>query len=297
MNPAGRINSCGRCHSGSARLALIRGENPALTVAGDANVGITCVVCHDPHENHIWTNAITASVITNQLRYALTSTNDFSLGTSDNFAAKYNPNINLCAQCHNHRGASWTSSGRPPHHSPQYNTMLGTIGELPAGTSAIRGTHASLEKQCVTCHMPKTEVTAGAHPNMAGHSFKVDSYDACQSCHTFPELLVDFTAMVISFRIDQVKADLNLWATTKAPLALRNKYGALAWEYTVPGSLSSGSAGPTSAEQAQIPDTIKRARFNLYIVKYDGSYGTHNPLHAIALLEAARNWVQEELNK
>jgi hypothetical protein len=297
MNPAGRINSCGRCHSGSARMALIRGENPAVTIAGDANVGITCVVCHDPHENHIWTNAITASVITNQLRYALTSTNDFSLSTSDNFAAKYNPNINLCAQCHNHRGANWTSSGRPPHHSPQYNVMLGTIGELPTGTTAFRGAHAGLEKQCVTCHMPKTEVAAGSHPNMAGHSFKVDAYDACQTCHTFPELLVDFTAMVVSFRIEQVKVELDLWATTKAPVALRNKYGALAWEYTVPGSLSTGSAGPTSAEQAQIPDNIKRARFNLYIVKYDGSYGTHNPMNTIALLEAARNWVQEELNK
>jgi nitrate/TMAO reductase-like tetraheme cytochrome c subunit len=296
MNPAGRINSCGRCHSGSARLALIKGENPSITVTNDANVGITCAVCHDPHQNHVWTNVLTGTVITNQLRQALVSTNDFSLSTSENFTAKYNPNINVCAQCHNHRGATWTSSGRPPHHSPQYNMLLGTVGELPAGTTPFRAAHAGLEKQCVTCHMPK-EVVTGSHRGLAGHSFQVESFEACQSCHVFPELLVNFTAMVISSRIQQVKADLDLWGTTKAPLALRTKYGALAWEYTTPGELSTGTAGPNSSEQAQVPDNIKRARFNLYIVKYDGSYGSHNPLNAINLLEAARTWVQEELNQ
>ncbi len=294
MNPAGRISACGRCHSGSARLALAKGENPAVTVANDANVGITCAVCHEPHQKRTWTNVLTGLSYTNQLRYAITSTNDFSLATADNFTTKHNVNINVCGQCHNHRGASWTSSGRPPHHSPQYNMMLGTVGELPTGTKAILGTHASLEKQCVTCHMPGA--TGGSH-GVGNHSFRVESYDACSSCHVFPELLKDFTAMVIELRIDQVKADLNLWATTKAPAALSTKYGTRAWEFTVAGDISGGGAGPSSSEQAQIPDNIKRARFNLYIVKYDGSYGSHNPLHSIALLEAARNWVQGELNK
>ena len=66
------------------------------------------------------------------------------------------------------------------------------------------------------------------------------------------------------------------------------QYGALAWEYTVPGELSTGTAGPSSSQQALIPDNIKRARFNLYIVNNDGSHGTHNALHALALLDAAR---------
>ena len=49
MNPPSRINSCGRCHSGTARLALVNGLNPSNTLTNDANVGITCAVCHDPH--------------------------------------------------------------------------------------------------------------------------------------------------------------------------------------------------------------------------------------------------------
>ena len=96
-------------------------------------------------------------------------------------------------------------------------------------------------------------------------------------------------------RIQQLKSQLDLWATTKSPIALRTKYGALAWEYTTPGELSTGTAGPNSSEQLQIPARIKYARFNLYIIQNDGSLGTHNALHILALLDAAQAWVQEEL--
>jgi hypothetical protein len=174
------IDSCGRCHSGSARIALLHGKNPSITVTNDANVGITCVVCHDPHQNHVWTNVMTGIVYTNQLRQALSSTNDFFLSTSDIFTNKYNPNINLCAQCHNHRGASWTSSSRPPHHSPQYNMLLGTVGVLPEGVSGAPAAHAGtrflsddsgrsflVTNQCVTCHMQTGNFQHGPPPSPA----------------------------------------------------------------------------------------------------------------------------------
>ncbi|MCL4785879.1 MAG: hypothetical protein KJ070_03665 [Verrucomicrobia bacterium] len=289
MNPANRINSCGRCHSGSARDALLKGLDPAVAVAGDANLGVTCTTCHDPHRNtpHGF-----------QLRNPVVSTNDYWLSTSDSFASKYDPNINLCAQCHNHRGATWTSTGRPPHHSPQYNILLGTVGEVAGSIARRPSTHAlAIERQCVGCHMPKEEFTSEAQPAITGHKFKVETYESCLSCHPFPEPLKDFTALVVTNRISQVKAALDLWATTKAPDQLRTNYGVLAWEYTVPGDLSSGTAGPTTALQAQIPDGIKKARFNLYLVKYDGSYGAHNPLYSLDLLDLAAGWVLEELNK
>ena len=53
--------------------------------------------------------------------------------------------------------------------------------------------------------------------------------------------------------------------------------GRRAWEYTMPGALSPGGPGPNAAEQTLIPDNIKKARFNLYLVLYDGSFGVHNP--------------------
>jgi hypothetical protein len=110
-------------------------------------------------------------------------------------------------------------------------------------------------------------------------------------------LLLTFATFAISSQIQSVKNLLDLWATTKAPEALRTKYGARAWDYTNPGELSTGGPGPSSGEQAQIPDNIKKARFNLYIVKYDGSYGVHNGPHAVSLLESARTWVEAELNQ
>ena len=287
MSPSGRVDSCGRCHSGSARLTMLSGKS-ALAVTNDANVGITCVVCHDPHRNHVWTNVLTQVVSTNQIRYPVASTNDYSLSTSDVFTNKYNPNINVCAQCHNQRGASWTSTSRPPHHSPQYNMMLGTAGELDPGASRWRASHGLLiEKQCVGCHMQAEEYQSEAQPAVTGHRFEVDTYATCMACHPLPELLVDFTQYAISNRIWEVKSELDLWGTTKAPLALRTNYGALSWEYSTPGGLSSGTKAPTTAEQAQIPDRIKKARYNVYMVYHDGSFGVHNGVHSVNLLDAA----------
>lgn len=291
MNPSGRISNCGRCHSGSSRIALLKGKDPAVAVAGDANVGLTCVVCHDPHA----TNANPA-----QLRNPVYSTNDYFLATSDNFASKYNPNINVCAQCHNHRGASWTSSSRPPHHSPQYNMLIGTVGERADGsTNAKPAGHAVLiANQCSGCHMQTEEYQSEAMPAVTGHSFEVESYQSCIPCHgPYPEFGIEFTMTYMSSRIAQVKAQLDLWATTKAPDALRTKYGVLAWEYTNPGDLSSGTPGPNSTEQGQIPDNIKKARYNLYLVQYDGSLGVHNGPYAFKLLDDAAAWIQAELNK
>jgi hypothetical protein len=304
MSPSGRINSCGRCHSGSVRLALAGGM-PASAVttnlANDANVGITCVVCHDPHQNHVWTNVLTGAITTNQLRYAVASTNDFILTTTDNFTNKFNPNVNICAQCHNHRGALVTTTSRPPHHSPQYNMLLGTVGVRADGSTNARpaGHALGIEKQCVGCHMQTADFQSEAHPAISGHSYKVELYNTCLPCHPFPEGLVDLTTLVVSNRINQLKTQLDLWGTTKAPPILRTNYGALSWEYSTPGDLSTGTNSPPASLQTTnyIPATIMSARFNLYLVKYDGSYGTHNPFYTLDLLEAADAWVLQELNK
>ena len=286
MNPSDRISSCGRCHSGSARLSMIKHE--PLPV-GDANVAITCAVCHDPHQ----TNANPA-----QVRNPLYSTKDYFLSTSDVFTNKYDPGVNLCAQCHNHRGATWQGTSRPPHHSPQYNMLLGTVGELESGVAPNDpAAHAFLSKQCVTCHMQTEEYVSEAQPEVTGHSFAVETFDTCSGCHPQPEQLVEFTQESVSLRIEEVKEALDLWGTTKAPEALRVKYGKIAWEYTTIGGLSSGGPGPSSSEQALIPDNIKKARFDLYLVLHDGSFGVHNGPYAIKLLDTAMEWVRAELDQ
>jgi hypothetical protein len=53
--------------------------------------------------------------------------------------------------------------------------------------------------------------------------------------------------------------------------------------------------GPDAAGQALIPDNIKKARFNLYLVVNDGSLGTHNWIFALNLLSASENLIAQEL--
>jgi hypothetical protein len=287
MNPANRIDSCGRCHSGSARWTLLEGK-PLPT--GDANLGIQCINCHEPHSK-------TANP--HQLYNPVSSTNDYFVTTSGSFISQYDPQINVCAQCHNHRGANWTNSSRAPHHSPQYNFLLGTVGLMDSGLSPHQpASHALLiQNQCVGCHMQSTNYVSESLPAVTGHTFRVQSFDTCRSCHPFPEQLAQFTTDVISNQVQTIKAELDLWALTKAPVELRSQYGTRAWEYSTPGDLSPGGVGPSAADQALVPANIQKARFNLYIVLYDGSYGIHNAPFASLLLDTAQNWVEEEMNK
>jgi hypothetical protein len=293
MNPASRINACGRCHSGSVRVSLI--NKRALPVR-KANVPLGCVACHDPHARHTWKNPVTGLQYTNQLRSPLFSTNSYSLATTDVFKKKYNPNVNVCGQCHNQRGASWQSTSRPPHPSPQYNILLGNLNDTDTRQPHYQpSSHALLiPNQCAGCHM-QTAPASGETAALTGHAFTVNSLDACKECHPFPELLTQVVQDAFSAEIQDLKQSLDLWATTRAPAALRAKYGTLAWEYTNPGQLSSGGAGPDSNEQKQIPVRIQKARFNLYLVVHDGSLGIHNPDYTGSLLQAASQWIEDEM--
>jgi hypothetical protein len=321
LGPSVYIPSCGRCHSGTVRDALL--QNAPLPGGHEAGaVGVACATCHDPHSKHVhtnmlagvlsFTNALTGfrfvttnnalgARYTNQLREPLASLTDYHAG--GNFTTNYNAQINVCAQCHNDRGASSSNSERPPHHSLQYNMLLGTVGELVSGQSPnFPATHSRIEKQCVACHMPTSEQSSG-------HKFAVTSYDACVTCHGSAANAEDFVVFVrgiVTSLSQQVQAGLDQWATQKAPAEIR-KYGTLAWEYQHAGQLSSPDGtlsgpvsdrnDPTKDEQKYIPGNIKKARFNLYLVINDGSYGVHNGPYALTLLDAAQKWIQTELNR
>ena len=311
------VDSCGRCHSGAARLSLLE-HGPLPT--GATNAEISCAVCHDPHAEHTYTNVLSGRiaftnvlsgrgyvftndqlgmVYTNQLRNPYSSTNDYFITTSGDFTSQYQPNVNLCAQCHNDRGASWTEWSRPPHPSLQYNMLLGTVGELASGAAPhLPGEHSWLEKQCVACHMTSAPYQSDAQPAVTGHSFKVTTYSSCIPCHgPSAQGLAQLVQGIVSNQVQVVKGDLDRWAVTKADASLQAGYGANAWEYADPGELPSTGPGPANAAlQALIPVNIQKARFNMYLVFNDGSLGIHNPFFALHLLGVADEWVQEELN-
>jgi hypothetical protein len=292
-NPSVYISTCGRCHSGSVREALMEDYAVLPDAAGASAVGIVCSTCHDPHEQSVYTNVIDGSVYTNQVINPLSSLQDYH--TTGNWATNYNPDINLCAQCHNDRGASWKDTSRPPHHSPQYNILIGTSGVLNTNTPNAAhfnpGTHGlRITNQCVSCHMQTPT------PASSGHSFEVTSYNVCAgaACHGSPANAIGAIGLAqyaVTNRINTLHAVLDLWALTQAPAIIgTTNYGVRAWEYTTPGELSPPGLGPDANEQKLIPDIIKMARYNLYLVLYDGSVGVHNGLYDVNLLDTTLGW-------
>jgi hypothetical protein len=151
--------------------------------------------------------------------------------------------------------------------------------------------------------------SSGGH----NHSFEVTTNTVCFNCHvTDPEFLEQyFLTPAISNNVAVLLTALNRWAAIKAPVALRTN-GAVIWEYTTPGGLiwqtnsfgfvtswtqvdQVNFSGPNAAGQALIPNNIKKARFNLYLVLNDGSFGVHNPALALSLLNAAEIWMEQAL--
>jgi hypothetical protein len=312
------IRTCGVCHSGSARLAMIGGSDPATTLTKDYNVPQTCAVCHDPHQ----TNAYPV-----QLRNPTASFNNFELTSANTatvtaFTSQYstNVNVNLCAQCHNDRGAAWTDTSRAPHHSLQYNLLLGYAGEQLFLPSPFPGAHSGLPStavystnglfyltnQCASCHMPPE--TASYSGN--NHTFS-PGYSVCLNCHDGPSYQASL-AYDLSNQVCQIITGLNTWAGTQTNSLLVTN-GVVAWEYTSPGGLtwqanSVGAVtnwsltnpvdftGPSSAGQNLIPDDIKKARFDLYLILNDGSFGVHNPIYARFLLQSAESYTISNSN-
>jgi len=299
QGPTVYIPNCGKCHSGTVREAYL--ENEALPDGPTAcAVAVACPTCHDPHEQHVYTNAITGSIYTNQVLNPLSSLQDYH--TAGDWTTNYNSDVNICGQCHNDRGASYTDTRRPPHHSVQYNILLGTAGVLdpqnPGASHFQPAEHGFIPTQCVGCHMQPSP------PVEAGHQFVVGTnYQFCVGCHgsaTAASNLVVFVQGAILTNgfngILDVRNLLDEWALTKAPAILgTTNYGVLAWEYTTPGTLSPPGQGPTEADQAKIPLNIKIARSNLYLVYYDGSLGVHNGPYAVDLLNVALACVRTEL--
>lgn len=425
--------SCGPCHQAATRMAMLNeykdmlaGQPHTLDLPSSSDATawtVACANCHDPHGltpspvfgyvtnivPGVSTNTAMVPVAPNyvQMRNPLWSSNFYTMppvsdgNNNTTFDTMYNPNVQICGQCHNTRGARWDGlayavlttnvvsgpvtntvyvniystntvtqvftnslgvpyltnsytysyiSGRTnttvvtmvtntvrytglstnvdfsrgPHHSPQYNLLIGILqpdylntldtktvtNGLANNGLGIYGTHAGIRarsvyntNQCATCHVPSY---AGSSGNVTGHSFNIDPNGcALAGCHsTFsthgtpgaPDY-VDY-ALENSNVVVSVADLLNTWATNAGP-ALFTNYGNYlqnSWEYTSPGELASiTNKGPSASDQLLVPDVIKQARFNLYMVDHDGTFGAHNPTFIPLLIKDAETKVLGQL--
>jgi hypothetical protein len=338
-----RQMTCGFCHSGATRLAMLKdydlrqgGTTNFLALPDKweaAETAQTCAVCHDPHDashpaqlrNPMWsTNYYTmftgsSPAVTNLYTNVAGQVTMTLSYMNDGFASQYNPNIHVCAQCHNSRGARWDgrskawnaasntmvlgssqSFSRGPHHSPQYNVLIGILqDDYLNGTSNYVASHSGFSRgvgvpyntnQCATCHVPNYAVNSGT--NVTGHSFELDTKGcALNGCHTSGTPDIEGFQAKNTNDIANVVALLNQWATNYGPAlfgANYPKYLQNGWEYNTIGALATiTNAGPTGADALKVPDLVKMARFNLYMVLNDGSLGAHNPKYVPYLIKNA----------
>lgn len=156
--PFGPRGACQGCHIGQGILANW-GVNTNYTekAAGTTiatGEGITCAVCHDPH----------GSGNTSQLRYPVDSRD---------------PEVNLCAKCHNRRSTPDWSGSRDSPHAPHGPLVFGTAGWWPPGIAFVetQSTHGSEAnpRLCATCHVQRYNVTDKAtgqfQVSVVGHRF------------------------------------------------------------------------------------------------------------------------------
>jgi PKD repeat protein len=222
--------------------------------------------------------------------------------------------------------AKITGFSRAPHLSPQYNMLIGILqpdylnttngktvytGGILTNGMGIYATHSGIAatgtyntNQCATCHVPSYTGAAG---NVSGHTFNIDPNGcALGGCHgTFSSYgkpgapdYIDY-ALENSNAVVSVADLLNTWATNNAPALFGGRYATYlqnSWEYTAPGALASlTNAGPSSSDQLLLPTNIQQARFDIYMVDGDGTFGTHNPTFIPLLIKDAETKVLNQL--
>jgi len=151
-------DGCKACHGGEGALEAWGFRTEFLEKGANESIGITCAVCHDPHDA---TNP-------GQLRFSVST-----------------PNLeeNLCMRCHQRRAIPDDGSSTHGPHSPQGPLLLGevgTVGWTPPNFpySVVASTHGSERnpRLCAGCHVNAYEVTdpaTGSHVFSAtGHLFK-----------------------------------------------------------------------------------------------------------------------------
>jgi hypothetical protein len=157
-------SDCMRCHNQDGFIDWVTTGSIAQSYGNAKAIG--CFACHNPHVNGDFTLRSSAPVAM--------ATGTYDVGAS-----------NLCARCHQSRGAppdppsgtdtlyEVTSSRFGPHHGPQGDLLAGLVGyEAIPGFSKVETLHRNvLSDGCVNCHMGYARTHDGY--NVGGHSWNM----------------------------------------------------------------------------------------------------------------------------
>jgi len=266
-------NRCLRCHN----VEKIYDENVDLT---DAQFGIECAACHEPHKK--------------KNPYQLRFFGKITLANGTEVEADVGA---MCMQCHTDRIEDADSSA-DAGENPQYtqSEMLSGTGGVEYGETFENSYHATdnfkvsgkeTNEKCITCHMFDTPAdTEAGHNSVGSHSFAMRDKDnninikACYQCHSSSS----FTTFDRKARGDYDGDKTTEGIQTEIEGLLDLLKTAIVASGNVTFSVDSFarpkfifSAGATSEE--------KKAAFNWLFVNNDKSKGIHNTAYAVQLLQ------------
>lgn len=267
---AASYGSCANCHDGKwAMKNTFKVTNNYVERDDASKLGVTCIVCHDPHGNGQHA----------QLRLQ---------------ASSADPATNLCSQCHQRgpRPSGGTTRNYP--HAAQGLIVFGDVGWLPPGftTDKIVGTHGSSANagMCVTCHMPKLQLNATTFTT--GHSF--EAIPCLDPATGFPTNATDCTMSQRSYKscIGSGCHGTEV-AARSAVLASETRLNALSTELKRLVLAARATAKGTAEWKSDtFVSPVEGADFNSQIMEHDLSRGAHNPFLVDALLNASISYVK-----
>jgi len=263
------------------------------TYGGSAKVAVVgCLTCHSATaatDPHVTGKNYAAGAF--PLRAKVGASDEVLLekssaaGTSDGTKAGKFGVGNACMWCHKSRkdvtnyikatGNNITSVYWGPHEGPQADLYSGKGGYHYVGKPYGSGTHTSLGKGCVDCHMP----AVASNQNVGNHSF-YPQLSACKAaCHqgatsfNIANKQTDLEKLLQELRVALNNGNM-LTRGTAAP------YGPLTATELADTSFRLDEARPIN----NLTGDIAGALYNYLLVARGGAKGVHNPLYIKQLL-------------
>lgn len=275
MNPYPQSRpECQSCHEGKGALRAWGVKSVFNPDDTELHLGITCAVCHDPHDGRNQ----------GQLRFAIDAAD---------------LNQNLCMRCHNQRGEpdlnAITSGVFRGPHAPEGPLLLGTAGWWPPNLEYspgdILGTHGTSAnpRLCARCHVTDYELddpeTGAFAFRTTGHTFQAIPCVDENGVHTGE---TDCGLLDRSF-VSCTDGCHSQEGARSALIEARDRIADLATDLeAMLNQLDESEFGNPG-----VYSTADGSRFNLQLARMPGSE-VHNPFLVAALLRASMRQVEAD---
>lgn len=287
--PAGTNDNpaCARCHTARGFARSVAGLAPREL--GAEEPGVTCAACHDPHS---------AAYLSEVRLFGNVTLGDGSIFEAGRAAA--------CATCHQGEvsdAAAYATMGEPfpcaiqadmvaGHGAVEYGRMFGSSFHGHPGFKPRNLTgdpdDPLFPESCVTCHMAPTPASGPFLDRLGAHTWRMRDGPTelaagnCDRCH--PGLITFDRPLGRDFDGNGVAEGVQ----TEVRGLIEILYSALVAADAQQGLRRPGGPGTpvtVSDDLTLTTPALRQAAFNYNFVVTDGSFGVHNTVYAVQLLQ------------